>query len=186
MSPLVRKLVVELMGKQPQYDPADAPDPLPFDDPGHSPTLKVDEWTFVRIRNESSQVLNVTVLDLQPDWGVKQVYPAGPGDYFVALDPGQEQILPLQASLPTQYKEGTDTVKVFATTRTTNFRWLELPSLDEPLKRSMEVRSKSPENPLEQLLAAVTADRPPTRNLIPAAYPSGEWVTAQVEVHVLE
>lgn len=184
MSPLARRLVVELIGKQAEYDPADAPEPQPFEDPGRTPTLKEGEWTFVRIRNDSPQVLNVTVLDLQPDWGVQQVYPSGPGDYFVPLDPGQEQILPLQGSLPALYEEGTDTVKVFATTGTTNFRWLELPSLGEQLKRRIEVRSKSPENPLEQLLAAVTADRPHTRHLIPAAYPSWEWVTAQVEVHV--
>jgi hypothetical protein len=184
MSPLARRLIVELLGKQTEYDPADVPEPQPFEDPGRTPILREGEWTFVRIRNDSPQILNVTVLDLQPDWGVKQVYPSGPGDYFVSLDPGQEQILPLQGLLPALCKEGTDTVKVFATTGTTNFRWLELPSLDKPLKRGLEVRSKSPGNPLEQMLAAVAADQPPTRHLIPAAYPSQEWVTAQVEVRV--
>jgi hypothetical protein len=186
MSPLARKLVVELIGKQTDYDPVDAPQPQAFDDPGHTPILATGEWTFLRIRNESSQVLNITVLDLQPDWGVQQVYPMGPADYFLPLDPGQEQILPLQASLPAHEREGTDTIKVFATTRTTNFRWLELPALDRPLERSAAVRRGVPANPLEQLLAAVTADRPPTRNLVPAAYPSREWVTSQVEVHIVD
>jgi hypothetical protein len=75
-------------------------------------------------------------------------------------------------------------VKVFATVSTTNFRWLELPALDQPLMRSAAVRGKGPTNPLEGLMAAFTADQPPTRNLVPAAYPSHGWTTVQVEVSV--
>jgi hypothetical protein len=34
------------------------------------------------------------------------------------------------------------------------------------------------------MLAAFTAGQPPKRDLIPAAYPSQEWITEQVQVHI--
>jgi len=190
MSPLARKLVVELVGVQAEYDPVDEPEPQAFDDPGGTPTIQVAEWTFLRVRNnmapgrrnDPSRILNITVLDLQPDWGIQQIYPSGAG-FFEPLDPGQEVVLPLRAGLPGGYAEGTDVIKVFATLGTTNFRWLELPALDQPPRRSETTRG-GPSNPLEELLAAVTAEEPKTRDLNPAAYPSREWVTAQVEVRV--
>lgn len=183
LSPLAGKLVIELVGVQSDYDPVDPPKPQLFDDPGNTPTLTVGEWTFLRMKNTSSQVLNVTVLDLQPDWGITQVYPSGEDTYFWPFDPGQEQLLPLHANLPSGYIEGTDVIKVLATVGATNFRWLELPALDEPPKRSASTRG-GPTNPLEELLAALAAEEPRTRNLNPAAYPSREWVTTQVEVRV--
>ncbi len=184
ISPLARKLVVELVGKRAEYDPADPFEAAPFDDPGHTPGLRVREWTGLRIKNNSSQSLNITVLDLEPGWGVRQVYPGGRVDNFVELEPGQEITLPLQAGLPEGYQEGTDTLKVFATVGTTNFRWLELPALDRPLTRSAGLRGEDPGNPLEEMLAAFSADQPPTRDLIPAAYPSQEWITEQVQIHI--
>ena len=182
MSPLARKLEVELVGKRATFDPADPFEAeAHFTEPGRTPSLTLGEWTAVRIKNNTSQKLNVSVLDLQPDWGVSQIYPAGSGDLFVELEPDQEMVLPLQAGLPPGYCEGKDVVKVFATVGTTNFRWLELPALDQPLTRSLR---GVPQNPLENLFAAFTAEQPPTRNLVPAAYPSREWITAQVEVNI--
>lgn len=184
-SPLARKLEVELVGKRAQYDPADPFEPeQPLTEPGRTPTLTIGEWTGLRIKNNAQQRLNITVFDLQPDWGVSQVFPSSQGDYFVEFEPGQEVVIPLQAGLPERYDEGKDVLKVFATVETSNFRWLELPALDQPLRRSADVRGRNPQSPLEQLMASFTADQPPTRNLIPAAYPSYGWVTAQVEVAV--
>jgi hypothetical protein len=193
LSPLARKLVVELIGRQKDYDPADKPAPKPFDDPGPPPTVAAGEWAFLRIKNmlpkpdldedPSKNVLNITVLDLQPDWGITQVYPLGASDYFVALDPEQELIIPLRGDLPSGYTEGADTLKIFATVGSANFRWLALPALDQPLQRKGATRGK-PGNPLEELLEAIASEQPHTRNLIPAAFPSKEWVTAEVEVRV--
>jgi hypothetical protein len=178
-----------LGGKQADYDPADPPEAQPFDATGGTPVLAPGEWLFVRIKNTlpkvpgapaATNVLNITALDLQPDWGISQVYPSGSGALFEPLDPQAELLLPLQAVLPEGYEDITDIVKVFATVGTTSFRWLELPPLDQPTTAKRGVRT----DPLEQLLAAVIEDEPRTRNLNPAAYPSKEWVTAQVEVHV--
>lgn len=182
LSPLAGKLLVELTGVQKEYDPSDAPEPRPFDTPGHTPVIPVGEWTFLRVRNDSSQVVNVVVLDLQPDWGVSQIYPSGQ-DWHAPFDPGQEVIIPLEAGLPEGYEEGADVLKVIAARGSANFHWLELPSLDQPAPVRDQTRGLHPD-PLEDLLRALAAERPPTRNLNPAAYPSREWTTAQLEVRV--
>jgi Caspase domain len=171
---------LEMIGKQSNYDPAEPPEPEPFDDPGNTPTLKVNEWVFIRLRNDSSQPLNVTVLNLKPDLGISQVYPSGSGN-FITFDSGQEEILPLHASLPNGYEEAQDILKVFATVGATDFHWLELPPLDKPILSPV---GKSPENPLEELLAAVAASQPPTKDLIPVRYPASEWIAEQVIVRI--
>ncbi len=183
ISPLSNKLVIELIGVQADFDPVDMPEPKSFTEPGNTPILKEGEWTFLRIRNSSSRVLNITILDLQPDWGITQIYPSGSG-FFEPLDPGQELPvpIPLQAYLPPGYIEGRDLIKVFATVGTTNFRWLELPPLDHPTRSA--ITRGGPASPLEELLSMVVAEEPKTRNLNPAAFPSWEWVSAEVEVRV--
>lgn len=181
-SPLRGKLIVELVGKQEAYDPVDRPEPQPFDDPGNTPIIKPGEWTFLRIKNTSRHVLNVTVLDLGPDWSIKQIYPSPQDTAFMPFDSGQEVLLPLEAYLPEGYTDAVDVLKVFATVGSTSFRWLELPALDQP-HLSKSTRGL-PKDALEQLLAMIAADTPPTRHLNPAVYPTREWTTVQVEVHV--
>ena len=86
--------------------------------------------------------------------------------------------------LPEGYEEGTDRFKVMATVEPANFRWLLLPALDEPTVRSAEMQTRSPANPLEELMAAFSADQPRSRNARPAAFPGRRWVTEQVSVRV--
>ena len=71
-TPLTKKLVVELAGKQANYRPGRRPVPEPFDD-SMNPTVKAGEWIFLRIRNDSSQVLNIALLDLQSTWAIDQL-----------------------------------------------------------------------------------------------------------------
>lgn len=171
---------LEVVGKQINYDPAEEPQPQPFDNPGDIPTIKVDEWLFVRLRNDSSQALNVTVINLQPDWGISQIYPYKSGN-FITFNPGQEEILPLQASLPNEYEKSNDIIKVFATVGATDFHWLELAALDRPTNLGW---GKNPENPLEELLAVIAAEKPSTKNLEPARYAASEWITDQLLVRI--
>ncbi|MEO1375302.1 MAG: hypothetical protein AAFW70_13470, partial [Cyanobacteria bacterium J06635_10] len=172
---------VELVGKQTNYDPAEKPEPQPISHPGNTPQIKVGEWIFIRIRNDSSQSLNVTVLALQNDWSIQQIYPHGGGN-FITFDPGQEEILPLQANLPNGYQEAQDIIKVFATVGATDFHWLELPALDKPL---VSFGTKSPGNPLEDILSAIAASQPPTKNLQPVKYAAAEWITEQIVVRTI-
>ena len=153
---------------------------LPLNAPGNVPTLDVDEYAFLRIRNESSQVLNITVLAIQPDWSISQLHPDGAAA-FEPLDPGMEKLVRIHTSLPEGYLEGADILKVFATVGATNFRWLELPALDKPRKGTQVTRAN---NPLEELLAAVASEQPPNRNVSAAAYPSDKWTTEQLKLVV--
>jgi hypothetical protein len=180
-SPLTGKLSFTLAGWQKDYDPADRPQPKPFGDPGNTATLETGVWAFVQIKNNSSQVLNVAVLDLQPDWGITQVFPRD--TQFLPLDPGQEQLLPLQANLPTGYTSGRDVLKIFATIGPVDFRWLELPALDQPPKPKGGA-TRGAANPLEALFAAIVATKPKKRNFDQGLNPSGEWVAKQLEVEV--
>jgi len=190
-SPLAGALTVELLGKQKTYDPVDGRDPQPF---GDDKMLNLGEWAFLRIGNnlnpnpndpnDPSRILNIAVMDLQPDWGIAQVYPAHAG-LFEPLDPGKEIVLDLQGMLPEDYQEGTDVVKVFATLGTPNFRWLEMPALDQPIQPKSAFRG-APGDPLDQFLAVVSEDAPPQglRRINVYASPSKGWVTAQVEVNI--
>jgi hypothetical protein len=87
--------------------------------------------------------------------------------------------------LPSTYREGKDIIKVFATLDPTNFRWLELPPLDQPLVQREATRGSSTKNPLEDLMAIITKDKAVTRDLNPSATPSKEWTTAQIEVQIV-
>ena len=174
-------LTLEIIGKQSNYDPANPPKPEPFDDPGNTPTLKVNEWAFIRVRNDSSQPLNITILNLQADWGISQVYPPESGNY-ITFDPGQEEILPLHANLPKGYEEAQDILKVFATVGATDFHWLELPPLDQPILSPI---GKKPGNPLEELLAAVGASQPSIKNVRIVYSPAEEWITEQIMVRIV-
>ena len=191
-SPLAGTLVVELAGVQERYVRGERPNPRPFSESGATPALEIGQWTFLRIGNRSAQKLNVAVLDLQPDWGISQIYPHSLSD-FVELEPGKElPLIALQAELPRDYVEGRDVIKVMASIGPANFRMLCLPALDAPLTRSADTsperrRSATPgrSNPLEALFAALTADAPQTRTLKAITDPTTEWTTASVELRVV-
>jgi len=178
-SPLADKLVIEWLGTSDIYEAGDEiprksqlkkfPDPI-------NPNVKVGEWVFLSIHNTSSQALNVTVLDLASDWSVSQIYPPGKGEKFVTIEAGKEEVAPIPAT-----SLGEDNVKVFATVDEANFRWLELPSLDEELGR----KGLFPfGNPLDTLLAAIDEEQPLTRKLGVAASPSREWTTKHISLTV--
>lgn len=195
-SPLSNKLRVELFRLPPDYQRGDRPEPIPFDLTAGPPTVKVGEYFGIRIKNllpelpptETDPVrneLNITVLNLQPDWGISQIYPADEAA-FLPLDPQREVIRIFRSWLPPNYTQGTDVLKVFATIGTTNFRWLQLPALDQP-RAATRSGLTQPKNALEALLASV-AERAQTstfRNATLVTDPSTEWVTEQAEVTVV-
>ena len=151
------------------------------------------EWVFVRVRNTLPRstdperpwlnTLNITILDLAPDWSIEQMYPSDPASDFITLDGESETPpLPLHVSVPKGYKEITDIIKVFATRGGTSFRWLELPALDQPMQPKAQTRG-APRDPLEELLSDLVENAPATRNMAAAAYASHSWAAGQVEVH---
>src|SRR5512135_1128716 len=174
---LPKKLVVEILALPDgfQADEYPWPEPQPFQEP--VPTIRPGQWVCLRITNQSSKPVNVTVLDLQPAWGIAQAYP--PDSDFEELDPGREPlVIPLKASLPEGYASGVDTLKVLATVKPTSFRQLMLPRLDQPIPH---FQLREAEDPLEQLLDAVSAERPPSRDASTFTRPGREWASVKVQ-----
>jgi hypothetical protein len=181
MSPLAHGLDVTLTAWAETYEPGEPFEGQPLA-PGTGLTVLCPGWwVALRIRNNASVPLNVSVFNLQPGWGAKQIWPYDASS-FRLLDPRTEELLPLQASLLDEYDEGEDILKVFATVGTTDFRWLELPPLDTP---SAPLRvGRAPVDELERLFSAFSADRPATRNFEPPAQASRSWTTEQVTLAV--
>ena len=194
-SRLSQKLVIDLFKARDDYEPEnELKDLQPIESDGNTKVAKVGNKLILRIKNslpeESQQVLNVTVLDLQPDWGITQIYPTSPDANFIPVDPGKEEYFPLQAALPPNYKEGRDIIKVFATIDQTNFRWLELPSLNEALMdRQYETRFKQRRiglNALETLMASMiggSVSASNIRNLVETKK-AMDWTSAEIEIQI--
>lgn len=181
-SPLRRQLTVELLGVQTDYVMGDKPAPSPLKNGAGPATVKAGEWVFLKIQNNSPQVLNVTALDLRPNWSIRQLYPVGAA-FYEPMDPGQNLTLPLRAGLPQGYEEGRGVIKVLATVGASNFRWLELSALGE-LHKSSDVWRGEPANPLEEFLAALMHDGPGSRDFTFEAAASHEWTAVQVELNL--
>ena len=178
-SPLFGKLQVSWAGKLANYDPADPMPDLfdPFDDPTN-PIVRSGECAFLKIQNNFNRAVNIAVLDLQSDWAIHQSHPIDPGAKFEVLDAGQTTTLPFPLTTGEGYSESVDIIKVFAAIDSPNFRWLELPALDQPLK-SMASRSG---DPLEALFASIGNSAPASRDVSAVRYPSREWTTQQLRI----
>ncbi|MEG4404123.1 caspase family protein [Microcoleus sp. MON2_D5] len=138
-----------------------------------------EENVTLVIRNDSHLTLNITMLDLQEDFSIVKSYPKK-ADYE-CLAPEKEINRKLNISLPENYREGVEVIKVFATVDATNFQLLELPALDQPRPG---VGDKKPTNALEQLLTAVVDEENPKRKITVVTDASEEWTTEKLEVVV--
>lgn len=152
--------------------------------PGDLLRLRITNTLPPGALNDADRMLNITILVLGVDWSIIQVYPSGAG-FFEPLDPGETMERTFDAYLPVGYTETASTFKIFATRETTNFRWLELPALDQPITRAAVTRGGI-DDPLEQLLAAITGEEAPTtRSFRMRDAPKG-WTVAQAEVRVVD
>jgi hypothetical protein len=141
------------------------------------PVLKVGERVILQIHNESNLTLNITGLILQTDLSIVQFYPQGA--LYEVVEPGQYKETRLDLELPENYEEGVDIIKVFGTVNATDFRFLELPALDQSRKGA---GNEKPKNALEQLLAAVVDEDSPQRNIKVVTDASEEWTTEKIEM----
>lgn len=175
---LTNKLVVQLTDehKKPLADPSNQ-------------TLKEGENTFLYIKNESAQNLNIVVLALQSDWAIFLVDILSDGADFVPLNRNEDVLTPLKLSLPDNYDKTQDILKVFATVRPPKFRWLELPSLDQPIEPKAGIENlRNSSDPLDRLIAAVAdvgAEVGALRN-VQVNDPKGGWTTKQVTLTVVK
>ena len=135
--------------------------------------------------DDPERVLNITLLALSSDWSVAQIYPSGAGQ-FEPVDPGKSISLEFEAYLPDGRDDSLDILKVFATRSPTNFRWLELPSLDQPIQRRAATTCAAITDPLEQMLAELAGEKSTTRAVRLTSSPERDkgWTVAQVELRV--
>ncbi len=145
------------------------------------PTFHVGESVTLLLRNRSRYRLHAAVLDLRPDWGIRQVLPGLAGGRNHALEPWTEERFTIRADLPPGIDRGRDVLKLMAALEDTRFRWLELPPLDRP----STPRGDACASPLERLFAALAADAGLLRDFEPAACAAEEWATAQAAAWVV-
>ncbi|NEO55456.1 MAG: caspase family protein [Okeania sp. SIO3B5] len=143
--------------------------------------LEEDEQIFLRIHNQSNRTLNVTALILQADLSIEKLYPEGAGYEVVESGKKIENDDDITISLPENYQEGIDVIKVFATLDATNFQILELPALDQSRKGFVNQQAT---NALEELLVAIIDENSPQRNMKMKTSASRKWTTEKVEVLV--
>jgi Caspase domain len=143
-------------------------------EPGEKVNLVISHNSWIR--------LHVAVLDLAHNWSIQQIFPKY---NTITIEPNQPLSLPLEAVLTDVYRQGTDTLKIFASQEVTDFSGLNLPQLDQPHIRN-RLRSRSG-NALEALLEIFHDDEPDSlrsgglRILSKAEW---EWTSAQVEVYI--
>jgi hypothetical protein len=173
----------------------------PFSEPSNI-VLKQGQSVFLRVNNTFSQPLNIAVLDLDSTWAISQIPINGIEDIFFSLNSNEPIYLRMRPALPggENYKQATETLKVFATRGLANFQWLTLPALDVDLGSRGNLKGKLQEkaeeraargesinvSPLNNLLTTIGADvdNPPppesTRAMVYEPDPNAEWLTKQV------
>jgi hypothetical protein len=176
-----------------EYELLDAETQKPLPDPNNI-SLKSGDRVYVRLKNVSSQPLNVAILDFEATWEISQIPIQGDKAAFFSLQPQEETLTRLRFEVPDgeYYQQSAETLKLFATRGIANFQWLILPSLDpqdkdkesfRSLRGSLEEvrRSVGIPNPLTKLLSTIGADNPPS--LTRASYdpdPEAEWLTQSI------
>jgi hypothetical protein len=177
---------------QAKWKPGRTKNPQPFADPTNV-VIEDGEYIFLQVKNLSKEelppnkkelILNVVVLDLDPELAVSRLQLYGAEENSYTFNPGQELVLPLRPQLPANLNRGQETYKVFASVQNIDLRWLELPPLNEEIKsKSQEL--KRGDNPLDKLIAAMGSDidsNPSmTRASIPIFDPEQQWVTKEVQ-----
>jgi caspase domain-containing protein len=172
-SELAGTLVVEPLGVVRRFDPFRL-HPFPA---GGDLEVEPGDCAYLKITNRSSRVLHLAVLDLEDDWSVTQVFPAADDSPFYALDRNGSHVLDLRADLGPGCTEGRDLIKIFGTTRATDYRWLQLSSLCSP----------RPQEATRGATRGVGKDAPESRppvGLVPQTAAGKHWTVTTVELHI--
>ena len=167
-------------------------------------TLKAGTVSYLKVKNNSSQPLNIAVLDLVPTWKISQIPIQGDDSPFFALQPNQPAYTKLRLRLGDGYQQAKESLKIFVTKGLANFQWLTLPALDSGLETRGNLNSYLEEkaeelktrgnaqkiNPLNHLLSQIGADidNPPdiSREFVVESEPDEEWTTKQIQFTVTQ
>ena len=172
---------VDLM-QQPGWHPGDLYQLEPFAD-SKNIEIATGEFAFLRIVNQSQVALNTFIFDLEPTWAISRISILGLPGTFYTMTPGEEQVIPLQFSLPQGederhlYTRAVETIKVFAMLDSVDLSWLELPALDSMQSKSRSIREDS----LSELLEAIELEKFPSSRFISRGIVSEQvWIAKQI------
>ena len=157
-----------------------------FPDPAN-PCLKQGELVYLLIKNKSSMSLNIAILDLEPTWEISQIPLRGIETPFYPLQPNEEVSTKLRLAMPEGYKQVKETLKLFATLGSADFRWLTLPPLDNELRGRTTRGMSSSTTPLGKLLEGIGEDAEQAPSQTRAIYEpdaSAEWLTKQIQISI--
>ena len=177
----------------------------PFPDPNN---IILESGTVcLRIKNNYSRSLNISILNLEPTWGIYKVDIEEENEPFYEL--ASEEVLELddlefEAAEGDNYEQAKEILKIFAVTGLTNFKWLSLPPLDEEQQSrenlDFELENKKEQlttrgvtrgeeiivNPLNNLLSTIGAEfnEPPkiTRSIRRKPNSNADWTTKQIQI----
>jgi len=178
-------------------------DKQPFPDPQNIVFVDGDV-VHLKIKNNSELSLNIAILDLEPTWEISQIPVQSIDEVFYNLSKDDERTIKLRPRLPEKegYEGAVEILKLFATGQIADFRWMQLPALDEafPTARGrglkqgfsekldeMRTRGETPPpvSPLNDLLVMIggDVDTPPQTRAMAREFGS-EWATKTVSFRI--
>jgi len=124
--------------------------------PLHTPdaVLTPGRKIWLAVKNESSEPLYVSIFDLNPDFGIKRLYPRNTANQRV--DPGRDFFIPnIRYPISNPYLPRAQAIfKIFVTRQPMSFDVLQKEDLNQP-PLAEATRSLDASNPLRRLLNAV-------------------------------
>jgi hypothetical protein len=184
-SPLSRKFSVELLGVQADYKMGEPLRPRRIARARGIPSVRVGEWILLHAHNQYTTVegitLNVTTLNLRPDWSIQQVFPSRAG-LFDTLEPTQKLLVPLRFELPDGYDEAIDVIKFVATVMPADFHFFELPPLDTPTAFDHAHKENSTQHVSRSFERRSGASQAP--DVVVPFHEVEDWTTRQFEIRV--
>ncbi|MBC7975163.1 MAG: caspase family protein [Myxococcales bacterium] len=180
---LTGKLHLEVLAL-PGYNPA-APDSFRPEKLGPGPaTFEDGQYFCLRIRNDSSQDLQIALIDLQSNWAINTLVPDQP-----QLAPREVRELRLTARIPHQdptVTTGWDLLKVLATKSTgdpVNYGLVNLPPLGKPYQ--LKGPRGEDASPLDRLIGILQEPEVASRTVEFAKTPSSGWTIAQKRIEIV-
>ncbi|WP_437528809.1 caspase family protein [Sorangium sp. So ce726] len=155
---------------------------------GDAYVMKPDDWVFIHVVNESSSPVNVAVIALGDDWGIRALEPPPPeGRMFPTrrystVDAKAESRFALQFFLSEGRASSTDVIKIFATVEDTDFLWLLHTPIKDPVTRSLVTRKEAAHDALFRLREALDAKENDLREVRPRSAPGEDWTARQFRI----
>jgi len=149
----------------------------------NDPVVQVAHSKSVTVvfENKSSESLNLTIFNLQPLYGITQVYPTT--TICEDIDPGDTREIPFDMILPDDLrniscKSADDILKAFVTVDRTSFRSLTMAGINTKPGSQVQLK-RGGSNSLQSLLNKLAHS---SRN---ASYALQQWDTREISVRVL-